>query len=151
MHRRQLLRLVACSLGALTVTATLSPSLVASEFGDSPALDWTLSLEPGSGGTVTLVAIARIATGYIVYGSDIKGAIGPRPSRVKLDPASGVQPDGELASIAARSCAALRVRRASRVASRARPVTRRMAPARSTESRSTCRYRPVSAAATLHR
>jgi hypothetical protein len=99
MLRRQIL-LAACSLAALTLTAGSGTLRAASEFGRSDALEWSWSIEPGAGDAYTLVAVAKIATGYIVYGSDFKGDIGPRPSRLKFDPASGGQPDGALASVA---------------------------------------------------
>ena len=88
MNRRNLLSTVAL----LASTAFVSPLLVADEDG-AGAVQWSWRIEASGAAKneLTLVATAKIPEGYIVYGSDFKGALGPRPSRLRITDASSAQ------------------------------------------------------------
>lgn len=86
---------------ALLALAIVAPPLQADEGGDEESLRWSWRLER-AGNDLTLVATGRIPEGYIVYGSDFKGGVGPRPSRIKLAEGDSVQPDGALESVSPR-------------------------------------------------
>lgn len=45
----------------------------------------------------------RIAPGYIVYGSDFEGNLGPNPTRLRLDAKEGVTANGKLLSAGTRA------------------------------------------------
>ena len=89
---------VRAALGAL---ALISFAAAAQQIGDAGgALQWTTRVEPGATrDDFTLVLEARIADGYIVYGSDFRAELGPRPSRLRLDKEAPVRAEGALTSV----------------------------------------------------
>lgn len=98
MNRRHLLL-----AALLAVMPCVSPLTLADEDG-AQALQWSWRIENGGAARdeLTLVAVAKIPAGYIVYGSDFKGALGPRPSRLRITDADSAQPEGDFISVAAR-------------------------------------------------
>ncbi len=97
MNRRNLLSTVAL----LASTALVSPLLADEDGAGAVQWSWRIETNGAAKNELTLVATAKIPEGYIVYGSDFKGALGPRPSRLRITDASSAQADGELQSVAA--------------------------------------------------
>ncbi len=66
------------------------------------SVQWTNSAVPVQGANgerlYRLQFNGRIAPGYIVYGSDFEGALGPNPTRLRLDAREGVAANGKLLS-----------------------------------------------------
>jgi Disulphide bond corrector protein DsbC len=93
--------------------ATLAAALAAAAFcapilpqESAAAVDWQWSATAvtGAGGkTYELRFSGRIADGYVVYASDFNVDIGPRPTRLRLDDAAHVTPQGTLLSTGAHS------------------------------------------------
>ena len=77
---------------------TLQPIALA----DDPALAWQWRLEPRNvkaGDEAEIVFSAAIPAGFILYASDFKAELGPRPARVVFDTNDAVEVDGPLAAV----------------------------------------------------
>jgi thiol:disulfide interchange protein DsbD len=70
--------------------------------GATDALQWNWRVEAPDKSrpdVVTLVLTADIAPGYIVYGSNFKGGLGPNPTRLRLKDGQGVEVNLPLESV----------------------------------------------------
>ncbi len=94
---------IASVAAALTAIAFCAP-MVAQE--SAPAVEWQWSATPVAGAVEKAYELrfsGRIAGGYVVYASDFNIDIGPRPTRLRLDDATHVTPQGTLRSTGAHS------------------------------------------------
>lgn len=99
MFRRHLFRLAATGL----VLASLGLA-VSAPAQEPEILDWNWSVEPvtgGAAGSYRIVFRAKIAAGYIIYGSDFEADLGPKPTRVRYAPGAA-EPAGALQSFGTR-------------------------------------------------
>lgn len=103
MNRRYLLR--ACALGLALATPLAAPlATAASPGGDNPGIlgwDWEVKALGTQGGqpSYQVTFRARLAEGYIVYGSDFDAELGPRPTKVRYQADLEVKPTGALQSV----------------------------------------------------
>jgi Disulphide bond corrector protein DsbC len=92
---RPAIALLLTTLGA-TVMADVGPG------GATDALQWNWRVEtPDSTrpAEITLVLAADIAAGYVVYGSNFKSDLGPRPTRLRVAEGQGLEPLQPLESV----------------------------------------------------
>lgn len=90
----------------LFVAASIAASVTLAQTAGPAAVSWTNTAAPVSapGGerAYRLQFSGRIAPGYIVYGSDFQSALGPNPTRLRLDNKEGVTPRESLQSSGSR-------------------------------------------------
>ena len=71
-------------------------------FADEPALAWQWRLEPLDakvGDEAEIVFSAQIPAGFILYASDFKAELGPRPAKIVFDTNDAVEVKGPLAAV----------------------------------------------------
>lgn len=87
---------------AAAVLALVSAIPVGAEEDPSRAVRWSWRLEPANpqpGAEAELVLVASIAPNWVVYSSDFKAELGPRPTRLKTRPQSAVRLTEPLRSV----------------------------------------------------
>jgi thiol:disulfide interchange protein DsbD len=76
------------SFRAFVLSAALALSAISIASADEPALKWQWHVEPRTvkaGDEVELVFSAAIPEGFILYSSDFKAELGPRPAKLVFD------------------------------------------------------------------